>query len=146
MKRSALFLVILIAAALVLYEMGVYSWCDGSYDLTVEIAPESAVGVSSISYMCASNETGVDKIIADFQDVGPFAELEHQATVEPFTVNLWFSYRVSQLSGRDLGYTQHVSYIVVILHREDGSSLIHRLEIPHRHDSRHLIVDSTSVV
>jgi len=143
MKRIAVAMGVLLVFALAFYEFASVSVCDGWYDLTVEVDAESATGVSRVSYMPVNQRDMADAIIATVDKQMQF--MEHQTGVAPFTVNVGFSYRASNL-GRTWGHVQEYSHIVVVLHRDDGSRSVHCLAVPHRDDSRHIVVTAANAI
>lgn len=110
---------------------------DGWYDLTVEVSPEIAEGVSQVSYLCANDAEMADAITASIDEQLRF--MEHQTTAGPFTVSVGFSFRGSAL-GPTWGHVQEYSHIVVVLDYADGSRVVHRLGIPHREESKLIVV------
>ena len=141
MKRVAAILAFLLVAGLAFFVFAPVEVSDGWYDLTVEIDADCAAGVSLVSYLPADNRDMADAIVATVDN--QFRFMEHQDTVEPFTVNVGFSLRASKF-GLTWGHRQQYSHLIVVLHRDDGSRVLHRLAIPHRDDSRKIIVTVAS--
>lgn len=145
MWRRAFYLVVAVAVLVAWHEFGTMVRADGSYVLRVGIAAEATSGVTSVSHICACNERQAAEVVKSFEMHGRSPEMTHSESTEPFTVTLWFSYLVSG-SGRTLGYSQPCRYLIVFLHDDDGTTDIHRLNIPHRNVSRHLVVDSKTLI
>jgi hypothetical protein len=119
-------------------DYAVVAICDGGYDLTVELDAESAVNVSSVSYLGVNRPHVADSIIASIDDNLKF--MERQESVDPFVIRVGHSCRRS-LFGRTWGHVQEYSHIVVVLHHPDGSRTIHRLTVPDRKQSRRVVVE-----
>ena len=144
-KAVAVAILVVFVAAIAFYELGIAMICDGSYDLTVEFAPDAARGVSGVSFVCASNAEMADAIVAAVEKRSDFSEMENRKTAEPFEVTVGFSYRESNL-GRKWGYVQQFSHIVVVLHRVDGTRAVHQLAIPNRNESRRIVVTASNAI
>lgn len=116
--------------------------CDGSYQLQIELEPEAASGVSSISYIGVGSADVAEDVTRSIDKQLQF--MEHIEPVAPFNVAVMFSYR--SRFGETWGDTQKFSHIVVVLHQEDGGTSTHILPVPHRDISRHLVVSNENRV
>jgi hypothetical protein len=142
MKRVAAILLAVVLGAFAFYEFAVVAVCDGWYGLTVEVDPEMAGDVSRVSYVGANNEEMARSLVAMVDDLN--RSMDERDSADPFLVNVGFSFRASNLLGRTWGYGQQYSHIVVVLHRTDGSRTVHLLPVPHRNDSKRVIVTASS--
>ena len=142
MKRVAAILLSVVLGCFAFYEFAIVAVCDGWYDLTVEIDPELAGDVSRVSYVGASNEDMAESLVPMVDDLN--GSMGERDSVDPFLVNVGFSFRVSNPLGRTWVYGQQYSHIIVVLHRTDGSRAVHLLPVPHRNDSRRVIVTAAS--
>ena len=143
MKRLAITLLLIVLGVCVFREFATVAYCDGSYDLTVEIDEDSATGVTSVSYLGANGSDMADSFIAMLDELSE--SMEHRESAEQFAVHVGFSYRASN-SGRTWGHVQEYSHLIVVLHQDDGTRVVHRLTVPHRDDSRHIVVTHASHV
>lgn len=143
MKRVAAILSLALLTGFAAYEFAFVKVCDGSFNVTVEIDAESAKDVSRISYL-PIRRAQMDKT-PDDSCVNQVKFMEHQDSVEPFTVTVGISCRQSNL-GRTWGYVQQYSHLIVVLQHADGSSRVHQLEIPTRDGSRRIIVTAASAI
>ena len=91
MKRVAAFLSLALLAGFVVYEFAFVNVCDGSFNVTVQIDAESAKDVSRISYL-PIRRAQMDKT-PDDSYVNQVKFMEHQDSVEPFTVRVGTSCR-----------------------------------------------------
>lgn len=137
MKRVAAILIILLLAGFVAYEFAFVKVCDGSFRVTVEIDAESAKDVTLVSYMpirLAQMDSTPDDVY-----VNQVKYMEHQDSLEPFTVRVGTSCRASNL-GRTWGHVQQFSHVIVVLQRIDSSGTVHRVKIPSRDDARRTVI------
>ncbi len=138
MKRAAV-LVVLTATLVVLLKFASPWICCGWYDLTVEIDREFAPNVSRVSYMGANRGLS-EAVIASVDEYLEF--MDHQDSVEPIILPVGFSYR--EVLGQTWGDVQEYSDVIVVLHHDDGSKEVHRLEVPHRDDTRRILVGAAT--
>lgn len=138
-----LFAVAIGVTLLIALNVGQEAICDGWYDLTVEVDADSAANVSSVSYLGVNGTDAADAVVASISDYLEF--MKHRDSASPFVVSVGFSYRESAL-GRRSGYVQEYSHVIVVLHHNDGSMEIHRLEIPDREVSRQIVVTDKNAI
>ncbi len=117
--------------------------CDGSFDVTIEIDAESAKDVTRVSYL-PIRRAQMDNT-PDDSYVNQVKFMEHQDSVEPFTVLVGTSCGASNL-GRTWGHVQQFSHVIVVLQHVDSSRKVHRVEIPTRDGSRRIIVTAASAI
>lgn len=143
MKRIAAILFIVSLAGFAVYEFAIVKVCDGSFNVTVEIDTELAKDVTRVSYMPV-RQTQMDNTPGDSY-VKQVKVMEHQDSVEPFTVRVGISCRASNL-GRTWGHTQQYSHLIVVLQHVDGSNKVHRVAIPSRDGSRRIVVTAAGAI
>lgn len=131
----------MIAIVVAIAGHGVVSVADGWYDLTVAVGASTATGIERISYMPVRGERKAKEITTKSDDYLEF--MKHQESVASFVIRVGYSFRVSAW-GYASEESQEYSHVVVLVHRRNGTREIHLLEIPHRNETRSILVSSKS--
>lgn len=119
------------------------AFCDGSYELTIEIDAEASAGLKDIAYVGAGSHQLAEDMLLSIDEY--LETMKHKSSASLFVVPVGFSYRESML-GHKWGHTQEYSDLIVVLFRHDGSRSVHRLPIPHRADSRLVFVTTDNAL
>jgi len=138
MKRIALTVLFLIAGWFAFAEFVTVAVCDGWYDLVVDISPELTDDAQAIAFVGANNSDMAQSFTSAVDDMLP--HFEKSDSTEMLTLNVGFSYRASGLLGRTWGHVQEYSHVVVVISRSDGTRNVYIAPVPHRDDSKHIVV------
>jgi hypothetical protein len=117
--------------------------CDGFYDVTVQLAPDYNPGATSLSYICCHDSEEADAVLQSLDD-RLAVDATNKPSVAPFDIQTGVSWRRSL--GYTWGYYRQYSEIVLVLHRADGTRVVHRLPIPDRKESRQIVVTAASAL
>ena len=141
MKRIALTVLLLIAGCFAFAEFANVAICDGWYDLVVDIAPELSADAESIAFVGANNADMATSFGNAVDDMLP--HFDKSDSTETFTLNVGFSYRAFCLLGRTWGHAREYSHVVVVISRSDGTHDVYIAPVPHRDDSKHIVVTAS---
>ena len=143
MKRAVIIILCLIAVGSILYPATETAYFIGSYELTVEIDTDLANDVKQISYLGADSLENAESYLTMLSDLKN--SMEYRDSTEQFVIDVNFTFHQSKF-GPPKRDRQEYSHLLVVLGYGDGSTSTHRVEIPHRSQSRRVVVSSANPV
>ncbi|WP_146118669.1 hypothetical protein [Blastopirellula marina] len=141
--KHLLGLIVFVAVVLGLIGYGQVAVCDTPYSLTIDLNLPSESEVRSISYVGVSQEELADFILKDIARCQ--SELVHQDAADSLEIPCFFSFRIWGFGQATKG-SQSYSHVVVVLHLQDGTSLVHKVEVPPYRESHQAEANSGNLV
>lgn len=136
-------LIALVAVVVGIIGYGQVTVCDCFYDLIVHLNTPAASEVRSISYVAVSQEETADAVL---KDIGLCQnEMVHQAAATSLKIPCFYSFRIWGFGQVTKG-SQSCSHMVVVLHMKDGTSLVHKVNVPPYRESHQAEVNSGNLV
>ena len=127
MKRIVTISVLAILAILAYEEFGNVIFCDGSYELPVQISGRDS-NVRSVSFV-SIDERLVDMVIEQYPSPEPTFETIGGSEA---SVRVQFGYKQSPLLGREWGYTESFDTILFRIEYTDRDDEFRAVEVPPR--------------